>query len=320
MPRKLIFLSLLLLVQLGLALGLGLNSQQLETFDATEKLLPFTVKDVDQMIFSDSNNTEITLQKQGSNWTLPARFGAQADGPKVADLLQNLIDIRRPWPVAENGATDSRFKAADDNFDLRLNFMQGGKSLGTLLLGSSPGFRKVYARVSGEEKIYAIPFSRYQASLKPEDWLDKRSLQVNVDQISSIELPFGRLTRQGKVLQLDELNENERTDEQKADELAGKLANLTILDIAGKSEQSLSKQVELSISLTLQEDKIRDYRLLKGEQEGDLLLHLSDQPYLYKVSPGLKDELLSYTRESLVKTVDQKEPPQNTDTKPPSAG
>jgi hypothetical protein len=320
MQRKLIFLSLLLLVQLGLALGLGLNSQQLEAFDATVELLPFNVTDVDQMVFRDSNNAEITLQKEVGNWTLPARYGAQVDNQKVADLLQNLIDIRRPWPVSENAATDNRFKVADDNFNLRLNFMQEGKSLGVLLLGSSPGFRKVYARVSGEEKIYAIPFSSYQASFKPEDWIDKRSLQVNVDQISSIRLPFGRLSREGKGFQLDELNENERTDEQKAEELAGKLANLAILDVVGKSEQSSPKQVELSISVILQEGKTRDYRLLKKEQGGDLLLHVSDQPYLYKVNLGLLEELLFYTREVLVKTATQEEPSQIREVKPPSAG
>lgn len=320
MQRKLIFLSLLLLVQLGLAFGLGLNNQQLETFNATEKLLSFSATDADQMSFSGENNVEIILQKQGNDWTLPARFGAPADGEKVADLLQNLIDIRRPWPVAENGATDSRFKVADDNYELRMNFMQGDKPLGTLLLGRSPGFRKVYARVAEERKVYAIPFSSYQASLKPEDWIDKRSLQVNAAQISSIELPFGRLSRQGKVLQLDELNENERTDEQKADELVGKLANLTILDIVGKPEQTLVNQVELSFSLTLQEGKVRSYRLLKGDKEGELLLHLSDQPYLYKVNPGLKDELLLYTRELLVKNVDPKETSLTREVKPPSAG
>lgn len=320
MLRRLIFLSLLLLVQLGLALGLGLSSQRLEAFNATEKLLTFSADAPDRLIFSDADKTEITLQKQGSSWTLPARFGARADEQKVAKLLQTLLDLRRPWPVAENGVTDSRFKVADDNFERRLSFMQGDKTLSTLLVGSSPGFRKVYLRVSGEKTVYALPFSSYQASLKPEDWIDKRQLQVNVDQISSIELPFGRLTRQGGGFQLNGLNENEQTDDQKANALVGKLANLTILDIVGKPEQTLARPVELSFSLTLQGGKIRSYQLLKGDQEGELLLQQSDQPYLYKVSPALQDELLSYTRKSLIKTVDQKEPLQNQEDQPSSSG
>jgi hypothetical protein len=319
MSRKLIFLSLLLLIQLGLALGLSMNGQRLEAFNATEELLDFNPADSDQLVFKSLDGTDITLQKQADGWTLPDHFGAPADGQKVANLLQKLTDMRRPWPVAEKGATDNRFKVADDNFERMLSFMQGDKPFGVLLIGSSPGYRKVYARISGENTVYAVPFSSYQVSLKPEDWIDSQQLQMDASQISSVELPFGRLTRKGEKLQLDTLGENESTNEQKAGELIRKMANLTILDIVGKPEQPLAQQVELSFSLTLQNGKVRNYRLLKGGEKEELLLQVSDQPYLYKVRPGLKNELLAYTRELLVKTSDPKDLPQTSGIKPPSA-
>lgn len=320
MSRKLIFLSLLLLAQLGFALGLGLNSQRLETFNATEELLPFSASDSDQLVFSGADKSEMILLKQGDNWTIPARFGAPANGQKVAELLQGLLDIRRPWPVAENGATDSRFKVADDNFERRLSFKQGEKTLGTLLIGGSPGFRKVYARVAGEKDVYAIPFSSYQASLKPEDWLDKQQLQLDVKQINGLKLPSVRLARQGERLELVGLSDKEQADSQKVAELVGKLAHLKILDIVAKPEQPLANLVELRFSLTLQEGRVRNYQLLKGDKEGDLLLQISDQPYLYKVSSGLKAELLSYTRERLVKNVEVEDPSPNKGTGLPAAG
>jgi len=320
MSRKLIVLSVLLLVQLGFALGLGLNSQRLEAFTATEELLPFSAAELDQLVFSGADKAEMILLKQEGNWTIPARFGAPADGQKVAGLLQGLLDIRRPWPVSENGATDSRFKVADDNFETRLSFKQGEKTLGTLLIGGSPGFRKAYARVAGEKVVYAIPFSSYQASLKPEDWLDKQQLQLDTKQIHRIELPSVRLARQGEQLQLVGLSDKEQTDSQKVAELAGKLANLKILDVVAKSEQTAPSPVELSFNLTLQGGKVRNYQLFKGDKKGDLLLQVADRPYLYKVGSGLKAELLSYTRKQLVKKVEADEPAPNKGSTAPAAG
>lgn len=275
---------------------------------------------MDQLVFSSADKAEIRLLKQAGDWTIPARFGAPADGRKIAELLQELLDIRRPWPVSENGATDSRFNVADDNFETRLSFKQGDKTLGVLLIGGSPSFRKVYARVAGEDLVYALPFSSYRASLKPEDWLDKQQLQLESKQITGLELPSIRLARQGEQLQLTGLIEGEQTDAQKVTELAGKLANLEILDVIAKPEQSSTRQVELRINLTLQEGKMRNYLIFEGDKEGYLLLQVSDRPYLYKVRSSLKDELLSYTRTQLVKKDTAEEPAPQKGSAAPAAG
>jgi hypothetical protein len=300
MRSKIIVLFLLLLVQLGLAFALGMGSTSLKAFDPTEKLLSFTDSSLDRLVF-EGGDKKILLQKQAGQWILPDHFGAPAAGPKIDDLLKSLNELNRPWPVAEKGTADKRFKVADDDFELRLTFSAGGKEQGRLYLGSSPGFRKIHARVGGEGTVYDIPFSSYQVSLKPEDWVDKGQLHLKKEEITSISLPDCRLVRQDKELVIEDLKESEQTVAQKVNELLDKVANLQILDVLGKAEQSLEESSASRLVVDLAEGRSRRYQFIPGVDAKDLHLRVSDQPYLYKVAPGLKDALSTYTRQLLVK-------------------
>jgi len=302
MRAKLIFLSLLLLAQLGLAFALGMNNDRLKAFDATESLLLLGPDAPDQLAF-EGENQQLVLKKQDSRWTLPDHFGAQADGPKIDELLQALTNLRRPWPVAENSTADKRFKVADDSFERRLAFKSGDKELGRLLLGSSPGFRKVHARVAGEKNVYDIPFSTYQVSLKPEDWVDKTQLQLKNEQISAISLADCRLVRQDKKLVVAGLSDKEETLAPKVTELLNKLTNLTVLDVVAKPQQTLAVSAGSPLVVDLVDGRSRSYQFIPGSDGKELQLQVSDQPYLYKVAPGLKSELLAFTRAQLVQQV-----------------
>jgi len=300
MRIKIFILSLLLLVQLGLALAMGLGGQNLKAFDATENLLSLDKTQVDHLVFEGTDGQKLVLQKNADHWRLPDHYKALADDQKIEDLLTSLSELRRPWPVAEKGTAHKRFKVADDTFERRLTFFHGEKELGGLLLGSSPGFRKVHARVAGEELVYDIPFSNYQVSLKPEDWLDKGQLKLKAEQIKSITLADCRLRQQDKKLVIEGLSDTEQTQAAKASELLNKLANLTIIDVIAKPEQSLATNPELSIDLKLADGRDRSYRFYQGAADKELQLQVSDQPWLYKLSPGMKDELGGFTRAALV--------------------
>ncbi|WP_020676855.1 DUF4340 domain-containing protein [Geopsychrobacter electrodiphilus] len=300
MRTKLILLSLLLLAQIGLAFALGINSDHLKAFDATERLLALGNDTPDQLTIEGPEKQQLVLKKQDGHWTLPAHFGALADGAKIDGLLKSLTDLRRPWPVAENDSADKRFKVADDSFERRLTLRHGDKELGSLLLGSSPGFRKVHARVAGEKNVYDIPFSTYQVSLKAADWVDKGQLHLSDGQITGLTLADCQLVKKGKQLEVADLKDGEQTNAAKVTELLNKLANLTILDVAGKPEQSLAGPVVLNVALSLADGRQRSYQFIKGADGKDLQLQVSDQPWLFKVSPGLKDDLAAYTRATLV--------------------
>jgi hypothetical protein len=215
-------------------------------------------------------------------------------------MLTTLQGIERTWPVANSEEAARRFKVADREYERRLQFKKGDQVQATLLLGTSPGFRKVHARVAGEPQTFDIPFSTYQASLKAEDWVDKATLQLQPEQISAIQLPDCRLVREDDRLKLADLAETERTDEEQARQLVDRLARLTIQDVYGKADHPLPAPAALSISLQLADGKERRYDFVEGKEAGQVLLKVSDQSHLYKVGTALLKSLRETTRAKLV--------------------
>lgn len=305
MKRATVFLSLLLLVQLGLALALYLGGAGALSANNAGKLLSFELARVDAIDLVGSDGQQLSLKKGADGWILPKHFSSPADNGKVEKLLSTLTKLTRPWPVAKTAAAGKRFKLADQDFERKLIFHSQGKTLATLLLGSSPGFRKVHARLAGEKSVYDIPFSTFQASLKTEDWVDQQQLRFKAGAINAIELPDCRLTRRDGKLQLDALADNEQTNADQAQQLLDRLANLNIRDIYGKADRKLPHPVELRVKLTLKNGTSRDYGFAKGDKAGTELLQVAGSPYLFEVNSGLIDALKGYDH---TKLAEQKPP------------
>jgi len=299
MKRPIVYLTLLLLVQLGLFFALYPGNQNSAEAKNREKLLNFKTAQIDGIELSGDNTTTLTLKKDSGGWRLPEHFAAKADTAKVEELLDTLCGISRPWPVAKTAEAGKRFKVDKQKFERKLVFRSQGKTLATLLLGSSPGFRKVHARIAGEQPIYDIPFSTFQASLKAEDWIDKQQLQVKADEISAIELPDCRLSRHNGKIELDQLADSERTNEDQAQKLLKRLADLQIRNVYGKADQTLPNPVELRVKLSLKDGSSREYGFARGDKSDYELLQVADSPYLFEVNSGFIKELQKFNRGQL---------------------
>lgn len=300
MKRAILISSLVLVLQLCLALGLWLKSDNMGTFHGG-KLLTVAADQVDRLQIDDGDHGRIVLQKKTGHWKLPGHFDAPADDQKVDALLSTLIGIERNWPVARTTDAFKRFKVADDAFERRLQFQIGDKTVATLLLGSSPGFRKVHARLAGEDEVYDIPFSSYQASLKPADWVDSRQLQLKAEQITAVDLPDSRLLVEKGKPKLANLAPGEETDGDHAQQLIDRLAGLTVQDIVAGPDRSLPQPAELSLRLELKDGTERRYEFANGDDKNETLLKVSTAPYLFSVSSSMVKDLQQTSRATLVR-------------------
>lgn len=301
MKRAILVASLVLVAQLGLALGLWLHNGNQGTYHGG-KLLTVATKRIDRLQIDGGDQGQIVLEKKDGHWQLPGHFDAPADGHKVEKLLATLTGMERNWPVAKSADAAKRFKVADADFERRLRFGSGNKVLATLLIGSSPGFRKVHARVAGEQAVYDIPFSSYRASLKPEDWVDGRQLQLKPEQVAAVDLPAWRLVVTKGKPRLADLAAGEKTDGEHARQLLERLTGLTVRDVVGGAGQKLPHPPELSLRLELQDGTTRRYDFADGDAKGEHLLKVSTVPYLFKVDANLVKELQQTTRATLVKS------------------
>ncbi len=150
------------------------------TENAVGPLVHMQPADVDEIHIADDRGNEVVLHRSGGRWALAESDELPVDGEKVAELLNGLNRPRPDWPVGKTAAARQRFQVADYHFQRRIILIGNDQLLGTLYLGTSPGFRKVHARADRQQAVYTIDFNNFDAPAIPDPWLDRGLLQLRV--------------------------------------------------------------------------------------------------------------------------------------------
>ena len=177
------WLSGLLVLQLMLALGLFLMNQKHQQANAAEPLLIVDTTALSKLVISENENS-IDLTRQNDKWTLPGLKDLLASQSKVERLLTSLTGLNSGWPVATTVSSHERFEVAEDKFQKRVQLYNGDQQLGDLLIGTSPGFRKVHIRKAGDDAVYTAKLNSFEILANNQEWLDKSLLAV--DEIKAI--------------------------------------------------------------------------------------------------------------------------------------
>ncbi len=305
MKKLLMTLTVLLVFQLGLGAGIYFSEQAPIQGNGQEKLIATDPSQVTELqIYAADQN--LVLKKTDSGWMISGQEKVPVDAAKVDTLLDKLSALDRPWPVAKSAGTYKRFKVADDDFERKLVLRHGETDLATVLIGSSPGFRKVHARLAGEDNIYDVPFSSYEASLKVADWLDKKALWVDPAKVEGIELPGVLLVKKEDTVQLDGLQAGEQTDQEKVSKLVQDLAGLQVQGVHDGPQGD--QAVTIPVILTLADGKTLSYTFAKSEKDDYALLRADGSGPLYEINQALWTEISNLKRTDLitVQTVSQK--------------
>ncbi len=205
----------------GLLLASGVGSDA-----GAPHLLSFDPADVTKLEVSGEEDA-VQLVRDGEDWRLADGVldGLPADGGKVSELLSDLSDLAAPWPVATSDDSAERFEVTEGNHQRRLVIEDADGPVADLLLGTSPGYRRVHARVSGASEVYSIDFSNYEAPTDADQWLDKALLAAK-GQVSSVMLEDAwQLVRQDDGWLID----GAPADAEAADDLVRRFTGLRVL-------------------------------------------------------------------------------------------
>ena len=171
--------SLLLILALQCALVLAVFWPSLESQRTPrESLAPLPLERVDVIHVGDEFDNETVLSRAGEHWILPELDNLPADGAMVGKLLEAIAAGDGAWPVADSVAARQRFRVASYHYRRRIQLLEGDDIVGTIFLGTSPGFRKIYGRNESQDAIYSIPFNAHDAPGNSGAWLDRKLLQT----------------------------------------------------------------------------------------------------------------------------------------------
>lgn len=285
MNRVGLVLTLLLLAQLVLT-GLLYRADNSEAAGPGKRsLLPTGSYVIDGLRVEDSSGGAVELQRKGERWLLPQLSGLPANPDKVAALLEKLTTEDPGWAVAHTLAARQRFQVADYHYRRKVTLASLGQSVGTLYLGTSPGFRQVHARNELSDDIYSIDLNLFDLPVDAGKWLEPRLLQVRA--------PLA-ITADGYSLQRRDgewrLGTGDIPEQRELQALLDALRNLQVLGVASPQQQQAAAREEAVLILDITglagSNRLELFRL--GE---DHYAASSEYPQLFRISAYDFDQL-----------------------------
>jgi hypothetical protein len=328
MRRSLTPLIVLLLLQLVLALALLMRRDPLAgSHSDTPLLRADVIKGADRLVIESKPAaptaapaaaaapaapavppaTQVVLQKKDGTWLLPEAFDAPADGAKVNALLDRLAGLKRGLPIATSQSALRRFKLLDADFERRLALSAGGKTLGTVYFGSSPGPRKSDARTAEDRAVYAVDLPTYELPTELGAWLNQdllkadsgKAVEIDVQAAGPSRGPIQLVRQKGTDKQPETwtdpaLNADQHLDGAHAASLAQDLAQLHVEAVLGSAPKPEWQQDHPAVTLSFKDDQSQSIQWkLSRPTAGDFyVLKSSAHPWFFSISTALGKQLI----------------------------
>jgi len=301
MKKWLLAGSALLFIQIVAAAALNLTGQDFGAFKPQEKLLDFSPAVVNHITIT-STDQELNLLKKDGKWLLPDYFTAPGETKKVESLMDKLAGLKQGLVVATSEGAAKRFKVSEDDFERHVILKNDNKIVADFFIGTSPGFKKVHARVADRSEVVSVLLNSYDLEAAPEDWLDRDMLNIAEDRITGLAMDNFKLTRTDKEWQLVDQADTEKLDDAKVNDLLAKIAQLKVKGLVDAADQPdlFATNPLLSFTVTLVDGE-RLYTFAKPKNGDNYLLKVPNYTYLFKLDNWQVDEIAKFNRESLLK-------------------
>jgi len=283
--RAVTVLLLVLLIQCGLVAVVYWPQRDSGVNTAEDVLVPFSTAAVDELIVGDNFDNEVMLVKSGDQWLLPDMENLPADPGKVDVVLNAIQPEPGSWPIARSAAARQRFQVADYYYQRRLTLLAGGEILGTLYLGTSPGFHKIHTRNDQEDAIYSIDLSAFEVPAVSGAWLDSRLLQVRAPLRIDADL-YNLAFEDGQWRS----GTGGTPDEQELEKLLSALKALQVNGVADEDLQRELSATEADLVLSV-EGLAGTVTLQLITQGGKHYIHSSEFPLFFELGTAEYDRL-----------------------------
>ena len=266
-----------------------------------EPLLSFSKNDISKIQLKTKENT-LSIIKEGDNWVLPSYHTFPVKTSKITDLLTNLSNLKKGWPVGKTAVASKQLKTTQEDSDKQLHLFKGDNIIHTIYFGTSPSFKKVHMRVDANKEIYLLPFETYRLRTDELSWRDDSLLQQDKNKISKVTLGAVELINNDNVWKLPDLKETEEMVSEEVDRLLSAITNLRFDDILGTQNKKEYRQKEptLEFSVTLNE-KQENYKFSTPSKNDYYILKTSKYPFYFKIEKSKVDLLTKIERKTLVK-------------------
>jgi len=295
-------LSLALIAQVALIIIVQFQEERLATYQGGERLLNFDFSAVDRVEISQRDQDSLVLAKQDTEWILPNQSGFPASKSKLEDLESQLFEITRPWPAGSTLAAARQFEAADNNYRSKISFYSGETKLAALFFGTSPGFRKVHARLAGEEVTYSLDLHAHEITADSTPWLNRQLLRIPREDLQELRINDIALRIVDGEVELEDIPADKQLDSQRAESILRVASGINFSELIGDTEhERYFSSADATLSYTIVTTDNHEITIAyKKEGEEDILLHSSSYPFLFKASKAQFENVQRLTKDDLL--------------------
>lgn len=290
----------LLVIQMTLVAWFFIAGQQEQNY-TQHNLLNLSQTNFDKMIIKENaKELSLVLNKPNNLWTLPEENNLPITSTKITDIIDKLKSLKASWPIATTKASHERFEVAENKFQRQLMFYQGDKLVSEIYLGTSPGFRKIHARLKDKDEVYSLKLNHFEFPTEADDWLDKSLLAS--DQLSAIKGADFKLVKSSEdwaFAKPDSTQENIIINAVKAKELASALTGLRVQKIA----QENPTQMIASIEVETKNEITNNNASLKYDfftDDKNYFVSRNDINGIFNISQSDFEKLTQFNRASLI--------------------
>ena len=312
MNNRIKTLTLLFVVQLTLIFGLNISEWNGNAKREPSLLLESATLEVDELILSGRDNEMIHLIKKDNNWLIEEPLEFPADIDRVQRFLGLLAGLEVDMPIADSSDARKRFRVNVDDFERRIALFLKGEKKVELFLGTSPGMRRIHARLADSDDIYAIPMSAYDAPIVARSWEDKSILSVSEDSILSLEIDGFTFLRSeadgtdGKPKAswiYGDLSDDRDLNEEAIQEFIALIAKLTFDEVAFEGKNYDLEESIFKVTVSIEGGQKIEYQFFGGENQG-YSVSVSTRPELFKLTSYQAAPLFdAYKQKNFVSTV-----------------
>ncbi len=285
MSRGIAILSLLLVVQCVITFAMLQPRQPTDDTARPHRLLEADPGRIDEIRVSDQFDNAVLLQRVGEQWLLPELDGLPAAAERVEALLGALHNSGL-WPVADTSVARQRFQVAEYLYQRRVELFADKDLVGSVYLGTSPGFRRVHARNAARSAIFSIPFNNHEAPVTGGEWLDNDLLRVR-SPIAIVGEGYSLSFSDGQWV----AGTGATPDARELEALLDALRNLRIAGMAGREEQRELAEAEADWVLSVT-GLAGDATLSLFNRDGRHYIHSSAYPYIFTLSAYTYNRLI----------------------------
>jgi len=296
-------LSILLVIQVGLIVWFRSRSGDLSAYDSRQPLLSLDISGVDRVAIEEKGKEPLVMTRQNGGWVLPAAQRFPVSPARFREFTEKLLGAKPSWPVGRTKVAAKQLKVSDDTFERKIRFFKDDEEVGVVFLGSSPAFRKVHARLEGDDTIYSLNFNVYEARTNPADWYDRSLLKFSREEVARIDMGAYAVKQDAKDFIIEGLAQDEKTDVEGMRKLVSGITSIGFEDVLGKDGKDMFDKGErvLEFAVEIRDGSRLQFTVVSPQGEDYYILKASGYPYYFKVRKSKLDEVRNTARDQLVK-------------------